>query len=376
MKTSIVVGLQYGDEGKGATVSFLSSPDKDNEDYSGKTLVIRYNGGHQAGHTAYSWPDGEHRHIFSNFGSGTLNGAHTYWSQYCTFNPESFFREGRALKNIGYHPIHILHPMSMVTTPFDIMTNRSQESRNKHGSVGVGIGTTMERNEKSPYKLYAVDLQLTDMMVHKLKNIAVYHNLIYPSGYIADEIEKFVELVKDLDLNILRLSADRVCEQYNHVILEGAQGTMLDRDFGYFPNVTRGYTTCRNAMELVKELVLDNITMFYCMRPYLTRHGYGYMPNEREYFQYEDDTNKDHPYQGKFRQGFHSSEQLRYALNCNRIYSGVQLEHLSLTCMEQTNGMILMDNGEFTLQQFMNKVHTFPKTLINKQYDLSKSNSR
>ncbi|HSY75885.1 MAG TPA: adenylosuccinate synthetase, partial [Bacteroidia bacterium] len=68
-KVSIVVGLGYGDESKGSTTAFLCQQ-------GSNPLVIRYCGGHQAGHTViYSGK----RHVFSNFGSGTLQGAPTYW---------------------------------------------------------------------------------------------------------------------------------------------------------------------------------------------------------------------------------------------------------------------------------------------------------
>ena len=90
-----VIGLGFGDEGKGLTVNHLANK-LDNP------LVIRYSGGQQAGHTVIK--DG-YKHTFSNFGSGTLSGAPTYWSKYCSFDPVGFAKEYNKLKNDGYDPV-------------------------------------------------------------------------------------------------------------------------------------------------------------------------------------------------------------------------------------------------------------------------------
>ena len=76
-----VIGSQYGDEGKGRTVDFVCS------NLAGKTLVVRYNGGAQAGHTVVL---NNKRHIFSQFGSGTLRGCDTYFAEECLFDPLAF----------------------------------------------------------------------------------------------------------------------------------------------------------------------------------------------------------------------------------------------------------------------------------------------
>jgi len=87
-KACIVVGLGYGDEGKGLTTDFLCGQSK-------FPLVIRFNGGHQAGHTVVT-KDGV-RHVFSSFGAGTLRNAPTYWSRYCTFSPAYLLYELESL---------------------------------------------------------------------------------------------------------------------------------------------------------------------------------------------------------------------------------------------------------------------------------------
>src|SRR5262245_8541204 len=88
-KAFIIVGLGFGDEGKGLATDYFCSRHKN-------ALVIRFNGGQQAGHTVF-FKSGR-KHIFSNFGAGSLRGVPTYWSKYCTFSPGFFLDELKLLK--------------------------------------------------------------------------------------------------------------------------------------------------------------------------------------------------------------------------------------------------------------------------------------
>ncbi len=338
MRTSIVVGLCFGDEGKGLTASFLSQKND---------LVVRYNGGHQAGHTVEK---NGYRHIFSSFGAGTLNGAHTYWSEYCTFCPKSFYNERNALVKNGFEPIFFIHPMAMITTPFDIEANRSCQSNVNHGSVGVGFGATIKRNVETPFKLFAVDLTYRPLLIHKLKQIANYYHC-----EDADEaIESFLYFVDHIQLNVCTLA--EIKNNYENIVFEGAQGIMLDMDFGFFPNVTRSNTTSKNAMQIIKDNFLSLPNIYYVMRSYLTRHGNGFMPNETESLSFEDKTNVTHKYQGKFRQGYHSTEMLQYAIKCDSVFSGTKNKNLIVTCLSQTDNFVLLDNDHVPIEQLVEKL--------------------
>ncbi len=337
MKTHIVLGTLFGDEGKGLTVSSLSTRD---------SLVIRFNAGSQCGHTVVK--DG-YRHIFSSFGSGTLNGAHTFISEYCTLYPVAYFNEKKALVDNGFNPICYIHPLTMITTPFDIDYNRGIESVNKHGSVGVGFGATIERNENTPYKLYAIDLTCRDILIHKLNNIASH----YGGVDIEERINSFLYYIDNIEWNIKTLPQIFNRNDYDNIIFEGGQGIMLDMDFGFFPNVTRSNTTSKNAMKIIKEHDLPNPDIYYVMRSYLTRHGNGFMPNERPEFNFEDMTNVAHEYQGKFRQGYHSLEMLRYAIKCDCTFSGNHFhnKNLVVTCLDQTDNKVLIDNDSIDIEK-------------------------
>ncbi len=307
----IVVGLGFGDEGKGLTTSFLCSQTEN-------PLVVRFNGGHQAGHTVVY--EGK-RHVFSGFGSGSLQGAATYWSSFCTFYPCSFLREYNLLSN----PLIYVNPLCPVTTPFDIDHNRNTEKIKKHGSVGMGFGSTIQRQE-SYYKLFVQDFFFEPVLIAKLKAIATYYN----ADNVDEQIDYFLESVRQVK-DIIELVDNSIMNHYNP-IFEGAQGVLLDMDFGFFPNVTRSNTTTKNALQ-----IYPSKEVYYVTRSYLTRHGNGFLPNEKKLnlINNENETNKSHAYQGKFRTAELDVSLLNYALQCDNNFSNGLKKNLVITCTDQ-----------------------------------------
>ena len=91
MIARIVIGANFGDEGKGLVTDYLCS--------QGAGVVVRFNGGAQAGHTVVT-PEGE-RHVFRHFGSGTFLGVPTFLSQFFVCNPILFFEERKQLIDLG-----------------------------------------------------------------------------------------------------------------------------------------------------------------------------------------------------------------------------------------------------------------------------------
>lgn len=325
-----LIGLGYGDEGKGISTSFLCRNKNPNH-----CIVVRANGGHQAGHTVVH---NGFKHVFSQFGSGTLQGIPTLISKFCTLYPNSFIREYEYIK--AYSPIVHVDPMTMITTPWDIDANRSTEEKIRHGSVGMGFGQTIQRNEDH-YRLYYQDLLFPAILKQKLKAIVERYYVSLELNKVSQEanfisfIEKckqFLSLtkIKDWELNSSR---------FYDVIFEGAQGILLDQEFGFFPNVTRSHTTSKNILELCPNL--DQI--YYITRTYQTRHGNGFMTNEDKpipiLVNNEDETNKSHKYQGEFRISELDIELLKYAIISDNNYSGngrhVINKHLIITCNDQ-----------------------------------------
>ena len=122
MKRAIIVqGLGFGDEGKGATVDFLARE-------FAADLVVRYCGGSQAAHNVVL-PDGR-RHVFAQFGSGTLAGAATYLGEQMIINPPAMHAEARHLRELtGDDPFAklLVHPRSLVSTVYHQQLNRLRE---------------------------------------------------------------------------------------------------------------------------------------------------------------------------------------------------------------------------------------------------------
>lgn len=360
MKTQIVLGLGYGDEGKGLTTDYLCRE-------ADWPLVIRFSGGHQAGHTVVT-SEGQ-RHVFSSLGAGSLAGVATYWSAYCAFAPENFWKEYQALQltAAGVMPKIYVDALAQVTTPYDVYHNRTSEKINAHGSCGMGFGATMERNELTPYRLYVQDLYYPAVLEQKLAAIGEYYRRKVHDPMLVHDLQEVVASFKASVRQILPLI--EVVEEkvflekriyqlgFDALIFEGSQGILLDRDFGFFPNVTRAYTTSRNAIELIQNYHLPLPEIFYITRAYQTRHGKGFLSNEGLKLNYTPnplETNVYNEWQGYQRVAPLDVDLLNYALDCDRNFSGTAPKNLVITCLDQLNGAL-----EATVA---GKLRTFTKT--------------
>lgn len=313
MKVSIVVGLGFGDEGKGVVTSQLVKE-------ANSPMVIRFNGGHQAGHTVVK--DG-HRHVFSSFGSGTLHRAPTYWSHFCTVYPTALVNEFKVLEK--FDPVIYIDPLCPVTTPFDVISNQIKA---KHGSVGVGFGETINRQENH-FTLFAKDLKYKNILDQKLHNIQEYYGLI---GY-TKERNLFLDDVNEM-LKIVRIHKPA---HKGDLIFEGAQGILLDQKFGFFPYVTRSNTTSVNAISLIEKYCQPEI--YLVTRAYQTRHGKGPMTNESLQLTLknnEKETNVFNKWQGEFRTAPLDHELISYAIECEELISSLP-KKIVMTCCDQVD---------------------------------------
>lgn len=337
-----VIDLGFGDSGKGVTTSLLCS-NNFSVDYKNK-LVIRSNGGHQAGHTVTI---GDKKHIFSQFGSGSLQGVPSYLSRNFTIEPEALLKEYYTLLSIGIVPKLFVDNMAMLTMPWDIERGIWDDQRKGHGTVGVGFGQTVKRNEEH-YKLHFQDIYFPKILRAKINNIAQH----YYGEVIDERMDDFfksceiiakLEYVKNINERQIKLFCIR---ESALIIFESAQGVLLDQEFGFFPNVTRSHTTCRNMNNILGDL--DEV--FYVTRTYQTRHGNGYMSNEDKpiKFLYNDhtETNKAHPFQGEFRKTEMDTELLKYSILSNENYVNPNIKrNLVITCYDQL---------EIDIQQLIN----------------------
>ena len=323
----LVLGTLYGDEGKGATVNALC---KDLEN----PLVVRFNGGHQVGHTTV---ENGNRHVFSNFGSGTLLDVPTYWSEYCTVNPMGVKFEYEHLID-KCKPYVIYNANAMVTTPYDIKFNQSNDVNLSHGTVGVGFGATIQRNQNN-YHLYVRDLLYPKIRDMKLDLIGRYYG--YKNPVV---LHKFIEACDFLVDNMLIVnSIKEIYKKNTDLVFEGGQGILLDMDYGFFPNVTRSNTTSKNAIEILKSLGIPpdflSLDTYYVIRAYQTRHGNGFLSNEDMDISYIAEnpleTNKTQQPQGVFRKSVLDLDFVNYAINCDSYYNKMSRKCLVVTCLDQ-----------------------------------------
>jgi len=350
-KFSIILGALYGDEGKGSVANNKCSDAKN-------PLVVRFSGGHQVGHTVVY---NDIRHVFSNFGSGTLKGVPTYWSEYCTVDPMGVFKEGNILRKLGPIPMVYYNANALITTPFDKLMNLNDANFKINGTVGVGFGTTIQRNEDH-YHLHMRDLLYPTIRDEKIRLIRKYYKAafdLYDKNYhrIIDEEElKFKEACDDLiQKHEIVNSINDVYFGNGDLIFEGSQGIMLDMDHGFFPNVTRSNTTSKNAFKIIDDIIFKDqhniIDTYYITRAYQTRHGNGFLSNEdldNSIIKINPlETNVDTGYQGKFRRSILDYNQLKYAISCDKYYNKYSNSNLVITCTDHINGKIpITINGD------------------------------
>jgi adenylosuccinate synthase len=290
-----VIGANFGDEGKGLVTDYLCATE-------GTGMVVRYNGGAQAGHTVVT-PDNK-RHVFRHFGSGTLWGAPTFLSQFFVCNPIVCLHEADELLDLGVKPVLYAHPNCLVTTFADMIINQRKEDARggkRHGSVGVGFHETMVRSNVDELKITMSDLWNRIDLRDRLQTICTKY-AAFRSGSEIDRPEGMIEgFIQQCDT-----FADAVhplgIKQCPDPIFEGAQGLLLDQNNKeFYPHLTHSNTGVKNVRILCEQAGISKVQLYYVSRTYLTRHGAGMLPGEDASLRYDDNTNLDHPYQGKIR---------------------------------------------------------------------------
>lgn len=316
MNSKAVIGLVFGDEGKGITTDFLCSQ-------SENPLVGRFSGGHQAGHTVFY--EGI-RHVFSNFGSGTLRGVPSFWAKYCTVDPIGLMNEFDVLMMKNVTPRLFISFKCPVTTPYEIWDNRRDENLTSNGTCGVGVGSTYAR-EEAHFSLTFGDLFYPAIVDIKLRNIKRFYNTNV-------DLERFYAAVNRLRDNYFITCIDKFPEGYENIIWEGSQGLLLDQNIGFFPHVTRGFTGTTNIKDTRPEL-------FLITRAYQTRHGNGPMTNENLPHNITLDpleTNVENEFQGKFRRSLLDLDLLLYGMGKDDYIRQTINKNLVITCLDHVTG--------------------------------------
>jgi adenylosuccinate synthase len=243
-KSVIVIGTQWGDEGKGKVVDMLT----DRVD-----AVVRFQGGHNAGHTVVI--DGE-KTVLHLIPSGILrSGVECLIGNGVVVSPQAFIEEIRMLEARGVPARErlVLSDACPLILPYHVALDQARESaRGEHkiGTTGRGIGPAYE-DKAARRALRVGDLMHRERFAAKLGEVLDYHNFVLANYYKVPRLD-FQQILDQqmADAEIIAGMVGDVTEiLYQHhrrsanVLYEGAQGTLLDIDHGTYPFVTSSNTT-------------------------------------------------------------------------------------------------------------------------------------
>ena len=277
---TVVVGAQWGDEGKGKIIDILSR----NADY-----IVRYQGGSNAGHTVVV--EGK-EYIFHLIPSGILHaGKVCCIGNGVVIDPGALIVEidGLAARGISVDGRLKISSLAHVIMPYHKILDKLRESKRTHriGTTGRGIGPCYS-DKINRCGIRMIDLLNPGVFSCKLKDNLKEKNEIFKKvyhhpGFKFEEIYKeyiaYGKRIKDYICNIAVLLND-ACDAKKDILFEGAQGTFLDIDFGTYPFVTSSSATSGGAAigTGVPPSKLEKIVGV--AKAYTTRVGEGPFPTE------------------------------------------------------------------------------------------------
>jgi adenylosuccinate synthase len=277
MKIDVLLGLQWGDEGKGKVVDVLT-PRYD--------VITRFQGGPNAGHTLEF---NGIKHILHNIPSGifredTLN----IITNGVVLDPIVFQREVDVLEKMGVDitknlviskKAHLILPTHRILDA----ASEAAKGKSKIGSTLKGIGPTyMDKTGRNGLRVGDIELDF-EHKYNALKEKHLHLLKIYDFDYTMEEEEKFFEGINTLK-RFQFVESEFVIhdlrEKGQRILAEGAQGTLLDIDFGSYPFVTSSNTICAGACTGMGVAPSAIGEVFGIFKAYCTRVGSGPFPTE------------------------------------------------------------------------------------------------
>jgi adenylosuccinate synthase len=344
----VVIGANFGDEGKGLITDYLASQTRE-------ALVVRFNGGAQAGHTVVT-PAG-FRHVFHHFGSGLLANAKTYLSRFFICNPVIFCQEMNELLNCSVRLAVFADPQCLITTQFDRVLNQMLErSRGdaRHGSCGVGINETVARSQHPRYAIRLGDLADPDKLMirliairdeyvpKRLSELGLMADADMAAIRALDALEQFTRCCRIFN-GLVEPANDRILRKFETVIFSGAAGLLLDEQHHWFPHVTRSRTGLHHVVQIAQAASINSLDVYYTTRAYATRHGPGPFPTEMPLpYDISDDTNTETTLQGPMRYGLLSLDTLHGVTERDlRVAKGMDVApYTAVTCLDQVGKQV------------------------------------
>ncbi len=333
-KNVVVLGTQWGDEGKGKIVDLLTDQ---------ASAVVRFQGGHNAGHTLVI--DGE-KTVLHLIPSGILReNVACLIGNGVVLSPEAALKEIAELEAKGV-PVRErlkISPACPLILPYHAALDQAREIRRgeeKIGTTGRGIGPAYE-DKVGRRGLRLGDLQDEKRFEHKLREVMEYHNFFLENYYKVEAVSVDKVLAETLEMGreLLPMMADvtGILHQYRragaNIMFEGAQGSLLDIDHGTYPFVTSSNTTAGGTAtgSGFGPLYLDYVLGI--TKAYTTRVGSGPFPTELFDATGEHLAKKGHEFgatTGRARRcGWFDAFALRTAVNINSV-SGLCLTKLDV----------------------------------------------
>ena len=280
-KKVIVVGTQWGDEGKGKIVDLLTDT---------ANVVVRFQGGHNAGHTLVIEGKKTVLHLIP---SGVLrDGVHCLIGNGVVLAPDALFNEVDKLEANG---VPVSERLSIseacpLILPHHVALDQAREIKRGKAAIGTtgrGIGPAYE-DKVARRGLRLGDLVYDNDYANKLADVMEYHNFVLKNYYHVDELDFNQVLEQTLSykerLTPLTCDVTQILDDYSKagrpMMFEGAQGMMLDIDHGTYPFVTSSNTSAGSASSGsgVGPNVFDEVLGI--VKAYTTRVGAGPFPTE------------------------------------------------------------------------------------------------
>ena len=320
-KARIIIGANYGDEGKGTVVAHYT---KNSE---GSVLNVLTNGGAQRGHSILT--DDESM-TFQHFGSGTYHGADNYYSRFFILNPMQFVKE---YNELIIKPKHIYRDITCRwSTPYDSMANMiTEQQRGSHASCGMGIWNTIQRYQDNTMTMLFDSFIKSSGQIDYLERVKKYYEdkIVIPSDFldIWNSTTLMLHFIEDCKFMAKHTIVTDLSElKHDNLIFENGQGLLLCDTGEDRIDTTPSDTGINYALYMLRKLQGDSdkpidITAHYVTRPYLTRHGDGFIGHKginKETCRslvssgvQLDRTNKWNEFQGDFRYGVLDINELR-----------------------------------------------------------------
>ena len=283
MKVDVLLGLQWGDEGKGKLVDFIT-PNYD--------IIARFQGGANAGHTLIF--DGK-KYVLHLIPSGIFrDNCINIIGSGVVIDPIALVEEIKLLEDIGVDVRSKLKisKRAHLILPSHRMLDKSSEidkGENKIGSTLKGIGPTyMDKTGRNGIRIGDINNNLKDKyeaLVEKHYNLIkekIKSNQIDISDYIQERVkwDESIEFLKSFDLIDSEYFINKALKERKTVLAEGAQGSLLDVDYGTYPFVTSSNTTISGVISGlgVSPHSIGSVTGIF--KAYTTRVGSGPFPTE------------------------------------------------------------------------------------------------